>query len=140
MKIITACFLLLASLLFIFTPTQVFDDNADRYIEVFAVHFLWQDITSFNPLPIFFFAGILAICAYISFLVYRVNSKTFYSADRFDLWYKMLFSLILIYICIRSLFIVPYLNVPLELVIIAVASGLFNWLIPPIICNNSEEF
>lgn|GEM_PF-2182638 len=139
MKIICACFLLLVCGLFLFSQTRI--DNGEGGLRVVMMtYILWQDITSWNLMPILFFLAVLAICAYISFLVFRITYKNLYFADKFDILYKVVFSFVLLYICIRSLFVEPYLNVPLEIVVLALVSGLFNWLTPATVFNDSEEF
>jgi len=148
-KIICACFLLLVVGLFLLMETRIqsgtFIDTNDverpRMIVVHVIQVLWrEDITQWNLLPIAFFLAVIAVMAYISFLVFAATHKSFQLSDRYDVMYKVVFSFVLLYICIRSLFIEPFLQVPLEIVVIAVVSGIFNWIIPPIVCNDSEEF
>jgi len=114
---------------FLFISSMFFLDN----LEV-----LWDDVMSWNPLPIIFVGGILVICAYIAFLVNRVGDRTLFRAERMDIIFKIVFSMIIIYISMRSLF--ADLTVPVPLVIGAVIIGLLNWLIPPVIINDSDEF
>ena len=113
LRIIMACVLLFVTSFFFFRNMSVF----------------WDDLASFNPLPIFFFAGIAAVCVYISFLVSRSEDKQFHRADKFDLPYRVLFTVLLLYVCIRDFLIYPYDITP-WLIIIACVAGVVNWLIP----------
>ncbi|MCL2846702.1 MAG: hypothetical protein FWE38_03360 [Firmicutes bacterium] len=123
-KVITACMLLFMSAMFFFDHLSVFAD----------------DFRAWNLTPIIFFLGIIAVMAYIGYLVYRIYDETYYRAERWDLVYKIVFCVVLLYIGIRSLFLYPYLNVHIPTIIIILISGLLNWLIPPITLNDSEEF
>ena len=99
-----------------------------------------SDLKHYNFFPIVFFAGIILICLYIANLVGHIESKELYKADRYDLWYRIVFTITLLSLVIRSFFAPPYLNVPIPIVCLAVASGLITWLTPKIVDNDNNEF
>ena len=120
-----------------------------------------KDITSYMAFaPILLLLGTLFICFYIMMLVfYLFEAKTAWLADRFDLAYKIVFSLTLILLIVRS-FLGDFmcadgdycgmygppchnpqtLSVPVPIIIAAILSGLVNWLIPKIKDNDNTEF
>jgi len=62
-----------------------------------------KDITSYMAFfPVLFFAGIIFVCFYIVMLVSNVEAKTIQRADRYDLIYKIVFTLTLILLITRS--------------------------------------
>ena len=125
MKITVAC-------IFLFISAFFFLANIDVFVD---------DILSWRAgLPIIFLLGIVVICVYISFLVNRIGDGTIFRAERLDLLFKLVFSIVIIYIPVRSIFMEPYMNLPTPLVVFAIVTGLANWLIPPVIINDSEEF
>ena len=105
-----------------------------------------NDITSYMAFaPILFFAGVGFVCFYITVLVFNLESRSAWAADRFDLAYKVVFSLTLILFIMRSFFgdfagEGTRLNVRWELIIPAIVCGLANWLIPKIRDNDNTEF
>lgn len=123
-KVACALLLLFATLFFLF-------DNA---------YDLGNDFRNWNPFPLILLGGLSFVIGYIAFLISRLWDNTVFRADRLDILYKIIFSIVLISICIRSLFIEPYLNVPVHLIILSVVSGIATWVTPRIVDNNSEEF
>lgn len=124
LKVTCALLMMLACIWFFTTHIQLF----------------WDDLRAFNPFPIVFFVGIILIWIYLGFLIGRADDKKFYLADRFDIWYRIIFSTVLIAIGVRSFFAYPYLNVPISIIIICIISGLVTWLTPRIVDNNNSEF
>lgn len=123
-KIGSACLLFFCCCLFFFQSMEMF----------------WNDLKSFNPFPIIFFAGLIFVCTYISILVGHINSKELFKAERLDLVYRIVFSITLIALVIRSFFAKPYLNVPIHIVVLAVVSGIITWITPRIVDNNNSDF
>ena len=99
---------------------------------------LWDDLKHFNPFPIIFLAGIVFICAYIINLLVHIENKELYKADRFDLLYRIIFTITLLSMVIRVYLV--KLSVPTLIVCLAVISGLLTWLAPQIIDNDNTEF
>ena len=95
--------------------------------------------------PILFFAGIVFVCFYITMLVFNLEAKTVQKADRYDLAYKVVFSLTLMLLVVRS-FLGDFmgegtnLNVPIPIIVIAIVSGIVTWATPKIKDNNNPEF
>ena len=124
-KIIAACILFFACCLFFFGNMEMFAD----------------DLKNFNPFPIIFFAGIIWVCIYISNLVGKIEDKNLYLADRFDWLYKLVFTITILSMVVRSfLFAEPYLAVQTEIVILCIISGILTLMTPKIVDNNNEEF
>ena len=123
-KITAACILFFTCCLFFFQSIDMF----------------WNDIKKFSPFPVIFFAGVIFICIYIGNLVGHIESKELHKADRFDLLYRIIFTITLLSMVIRSFFAKPYLNVPTLIVCLAVTIGILTWLAPKIIDNDNTEF
>ena len=105
-----------------------------------------HDITSYMAFsPILLFAGIIFICVYITILVTKLESQNILHADRLDLPYKIIFSLTLILLIVRS-FLGDFmgagtmLNVPVAIIVLAIISGLATWATPKIKDNNNPDF
>ena len=124
LKIVSACALLFVSAFFFFEHLEEF----------------WSDISSFNPAPLFFFAGVIFVCYYIGYLVSRIEDKNFHRSERYDKIYKMIFSFTLAYIAIRAIFIEPFVCVPTYSLSAAVVIGVVNWFIPSIVMNDADDF
>jgi hypothetical protein len=123
-KLVIACAMLFTSSLFFFQNVNEF----------------WYDLLDINPFPVIFFAGIIFVCIYIGFLVSRIEDNALHRADKFDLAYKIIFSLLMIYISIRSFFIEPYLEVDAIMISILIFCGVVNWCTPRLVDNDNEEF
>ena len=124
-KIVAACILFFACCLFFFGNMKSFG----------------EDLKNFNPFPIIFFVGIIWICIYISNLVGKIEDKNLYLADRFDWLYKLVFTITILSMIVRSFFFIkPYLAVPTEIIILCIISGVLTLLTPKIVDNNNEEF
>jgi len=121
-KIATACVLLLGCALFFFTSMSLF----------------LSDFLSWRfAFPVVFFAGLIWICIYIVNLAGHIDKKTLYNADRFHWLYKIVFTITVLAIVLRTLFI---LRIPWPIVIICLISGVFTLFTPRIIDNNNDEF
>jgi len=106
-----------------------------------------NDITSYMAFaPILFLLGVIFVCFYITMLVfYLFEAETVWVADRFDLVYKIVFSLTLMLLIIRSFFgdfmgSGTILNVPVAIIVISIVSGVMTWCIPKIRDNDNLEF
>ncbi|MCL2570305.1 MAG: hypothetical protein FWE16_03810 [Firmicutes bacterium] len=124
-KILTACILWFAASLFFFMHARVFLDDF---------------LSPLFFMPIFFFGGLILVLIYIGFLVGRIEDKRLFLADKYDIPYKIMFSALLIFMNIRSLFIEPYLNIPITIIVLSLVSGAATWLTPRLVENNNEEF
>ena len=105
-----------------------------------------HDITSYMAFcPILFFAGIIFVCFCITTLVTELENGKLSHADRLDLPYKIIFSLTLIILVVRS-FLGDFmgegtmLNVPVAIIVIAIISGLVTWCTPKLIDNDNPDF
>ena len=130
----------------------------------------WKDMTSYMLwAPILFVAGVSFIFFYIITLVTNIDSKTPHNADRYDLAYKIVFSLTLILLIVRS-FVGDFmctdskcgewrtsivngietqyqyfchgsmLNVPIYIIVLALISGLLTWILPKVKDNDNSDF
>jgi len=135
LKIAAACMLWLVASLFFF-----------QYVDIFWVEVEYApgtyDFSPWRNIDIFIvpLIGILLVLAYISFLINRIVDKRIHQADRFDLLYKTIFTVFLLYIAIRSIFIPPF-EAPILILTLAVFAGVFNWIIPRLqYYDDTEEF
>ena len=110
------------------------------YFFLANIEVMWRDLRSFNPGPIFLFAAIVFLIAYVGFLVARVEDKALHHGDRFDIAYKAVMISVFIYITIRSFFMQPYLNVPIPLIVIFLSCAVMSFLTPKIVDNDNDEF
>jgi len=110
------------------------------YFFLANVEVMWDDLTSFNPGPVFLFASIVFLIVYVGFLVARIEDKALHHGDRFDIAYKAVMIFVFVYISIRSFFMQPYLNVPIPLIVIFLACGVMSFLTPKIVDNDNDEF
>ncbi|MCL2229424.1 MAG: hypothetical protein FWC00_06425 [Firmicutes bacterium] len=115
-----------------------------------------SDITSYMAFsPIIFLLGVGFICFYIIAMVISIESNATQFADRYNLAYKIVFSIVLFMLIIRSFLgdfnnslidpetgyaIGTNLNVHIGLIIAAIISGLITWLTPKIRDNDNTEF
>ncbi|MDR0462473.1 MAG: hypothetical protein LBG88_04065 [Christensenellaceae bacterium] len=105
-----------------------------------------RDFTSYMAfMPVLFFAGVLYVCFYIIMLVGSLENNSTRNADRYDLAYRIVFSVTLFVLIIRS-FLGDFmgegttLNVSYEIIIVAIVSGIATWLTPKIKDNDNTEF
>jgi len=128
LKVVFACILLFLASFFFF-------QNMDDF---------WNDFSTTSPplflVPAFFFLGIICVCGYIIFLLMRVDDGKVYRSERFDIPYKIVYSLLILIISVRGFFIAPYLNVPIPIVVIGLCFGIANWMIPKLYFHDSEDF
>ena len=124
-KIVSACVMWFVSSLFFFANINILLDDITQ-------------LSWLSPLPILFFLALLAVLAYIGFLAGRIEDKRLFLADKFDVWYKIIFSLVLIYINIRS--VIVNLEVPALILVLSVASGLVTWFTPRLQMHDNQEF
>jgi len=124
-KVVTACVLFFACALFFFGNISLFVG----------------DFKSFNPFPLVFFAGLIWVCVYIANLLSKIEDKNLYLADRHDWLYKLIFTVTILSVIIRSfIFEQPYLSVPTFIVSLFIISGILTLLTPNIIDNNNDDF
>lgn len=124
LKILSACALLFISGVFFFQNINVFGN----------------DFRSWNLAPIIFFLGIGFCCFYIGFLINRMEARELHRAERWDLAYKIIYSIVLLYIGLRDFFVEPYLDVSVWLIITTISIGLLNWVIPPLRFHDDTDF
>jgi len=130
-RVVAACLLFFACTLFFFENIDIF----------------WDDLISFSPFPIIFFSGIIWIVAYIINLITKIENKDLHHADRFDWLYKLVFTIVVLAMVLRSfLFTLTVLSVTtfpeilISAPIIAIISGVITLLTPRIIDNANEDF
>ena len=129
-NLVSACMLLFCVFFFFFSNMQVFLDDITGYM-------------FFSPLLLLL--GALFVCFYITMLIfYLFESKTVWLADRFDLPYKIICSVILLLLIIRA-FLLGYFTESALLflppfVIIAILSGIITWVLPKIKDNDNTDF
>jgi hypothetical protein len=92
----------------------------------------------FSPIILIF--GTAFVCFYIISLVFHLDGTLIHMAERFDLIYKIIFSITFLMLVVRAILASPILNAPLEIVIPAIISGLLTWVTPKIRDNNNTEF
>ena len=140
LKIATACAMWLVASLFFFQSFEVFwvEDVNSTDVPPAEYFYPWPNLDVFI-VPLL---AILFVLAYVIFLINRIVDNKIHQADRFDLVYKIVFTLFLLYIAIRSPFLPPSDDaVPVHIVVLAVATGIFNWLIPGLVYyDDKEEF
>ena len=123
-KIAAACILFFACCLFFFENTTMF----------------YNDILSFNPFPLVFFIGIFWVSFFIINLVSKIEDKNLYLADRLDWLYKVIFIITILSMVVRSMLEKPYLNVPIEIIVLGIISGVLTLITPKIVDNDNQEF
>ena len=108
------------------------------------LNLFWQDITSWwAPFPIFYFAGVILVCFYICSLVSKLESKQFSHADRYDLPYRIVFTvtlLLLIARCSINYLVSDTRDTIIIVLVPAILSGLITWFTPKIKDNNNPDF
>jgi len=128
LKVASACVLLFISAFFFFQNLNIF----------------WSDLRTANPplffIPVLFVICVILVCAYIIFLLFKVDDGKVYRADRFDIIYKIIYSFIVLLISVRSFFVEPYLEAPIVIVVISLIFGVANWMIPNLYYHDSEDF
>lgn len=124
LKIALACGLLFISGLFFFQNLNVFID----------------DFSALYGAPVIFFLAIAFCCFYIGYLVNRIEARDLQRAEKLDILYKVIFSVVLVYIGLRDFFVAPFLQVTVPLLIALICIGVLNWLVPPIKLHEDEDF
>ena len=142
-NLISACALLFCCCFYFFSNMKLF----------------WSDLTSYMFFsPIILVAGLGFVCFYI---IYVMNSlmdeDEAFHADRFDLAYRIIFSVTVLVLIIRSflgdfmhvhtencvingLCTASNLNVPTAMVMTAILSGIVTWCTPRLRDNDNTEF
>jgi len=110
----------------------------------------WSDLTSYLFFfPVLYFAGVVLVCLYIAVLVGKLESRQLAHADRWDFWYRIVFTVTLIILILRSFLgdfksagsLLNYHNAAsIVIIVLAFVSGLVTWLTPKIKDNNNNEF
>ena len=139
MKIFAASLLLFCVCFFFFSNMALF----------------WSDLRSYMVFaPLTFIIGVGFICFYIITLVVSIESGRTQFSDRYDLLYRIIFSIVLLMLIIRSFLgdfnnslldsdgnpLGTNLNVHIGLVITSIISGLVTWCTPKIRDNDNTEF
>lgn len=132
MKIATACMLFLASSMFFFGNFN--NRNADIR-DPFR-----EALSSFNPLLLIFILGNVLVATYVILITIKLWDKDFVHADKFDLPFRIIFSITLIVMGVRSFFTYPYISVPLGVILLGIFSGILMWATPKIVDNDNEVF
>lgn len=134
LKIIAACMLLFGCSWFFFSNLGMF----------------WRDLTSYMVFfPILFFLGILLVLIYITMLVVAIESQNLIHSDRFDIAYRIVFTVVFLMVLIRG-FIGDYANpadtgvyvlsAPIQIIALLIGSGFVTWVLPRIHDNDSPDF
>jgi len=125
-KISAACLLFFCCCFFFFQNLSTFLDDITSYMAFF---------------PIIFFTGVILICIYIAVLVGTLDNKNAHLGDRYDLSYRIVFTITLLALTLRSFFAKPMLlNVPIPIIALAIFSGIITWALPKIRDNDSADF
>ena len=129
LKVASACVLLFIVSFFIFQN----------------LHTFWDDLSGVNGwylslAIVVLLLALTAVCAYIVFLLIKIDDGKLYRADRFDIPFKILYSYLVLFVGARSFFIAPYLNVPIAIIVIGLVFGLFNWFVPRLYYHDSDDF
>ena len=134
-NIVSACLLLFCCCFFFFLDPKLFLNDITSYM-IFS--------------PIILALGVGFICFYIFKLTFNLDSNTSFVADRYDIWYKIIFTITLLTIMIRSFFgdfmctdpscHCIQLNVPVPIIVFGIISGIITWCTPKIKDNNNTEF
>jgi len=119
-----------------------------------SMRLFYKDITSwmfFAPLVLGF--GTAFVCFYIIYLVSHLEADTMHNADRFDLAYRIVFTITVIMLFVRSFlgdFTVPrghedelvgmVLQATIPLNVAGIISGLITWFTPKIKDNDNKDF
>jgi len=144
MNIMAACVLLFCCCFFLFQNLGMFYRDLISYMIVF---------------PIVLLLGISFVCFYIIALVVRLEIKAIVHADKYDLLYKIIFSMTFIALVFRSWLgdfmwdgicsclpdalcycAPPQLSVAISMTILAMLSGLMTWFTPKIKDNDNTDF
>lgn len=131
-KIATACMLFLASSMFFFSNLR--HPNETAWFE------FREALSSWHPMLLIFFLGNILVGAYIILVMIKLWDKDFTHADKFDLPYRIVFSITLIVMITWSFFNYPYTIMPLGVMMLAILSGVLMWATPKIVDNDNEEF
>jgi hypothetical protein len=107
----------------------------------------WNDFKSWRAFfPVFYVLGLILICMYLTLLVSTIESKEHFLGDRYDLAYRVVFTVTLLLIIIRiffaeTIFYTPIgANLPVMIIVLGVISGAVTWLIPKIKDNDNQDF
>ena len=110
----------------------------------------WRDLNSYMWfMPVIYFAGLIGVCAYIFLLVGTLESNRLERGDRFDIPYRIIFSITFLALVIRSFLgdfmnpdtdISTNLNVPVPIICLTIASGLLTVCLPKIRDNDTSDF
>jgi hypothetical protein len=132
-NIIASNMLLFSSCAFLFQNLKLFEHDFKTYMAF---------------CPILLFLGIVFVCFYIIVLVTNIDSNI-RKTDKWDFPYKIVFSITLLILVVRS-FLGDFmggegimLNIPpqtINIVIIALVSGVITWCNPKIRDNVNKEF
>ena len=131
-KIGTACMLFLASSMFFFGNFN----NVDPYLRAAFRGNLA------NPLLLIFYIGNILVAAYVILVMIKLWDKDFAHADKFDLTYRITYSVTLISMAAYSFFTYPYMmrQLGLGIMVLGLLSGIIMWATPKILDNDNEVF
>jgi membrane-associated HD superfamily phosphohydrolase len=101
-----------------------------------------EDFTSWRAFfPVIYFLGIIFICIYIANLVGHIESKKLHRADKLDILYRVVFTIVLLSMIIRILADSELTSrFPYTVVSVAALSGIIMWATPKITDNDNTEF
>lgn len=122
-----------------------------RYFAMFRTMFVEMfTFRAFHWFVPVFIVGAICILVYIGYLFVSMDKSSWYSADKFDLAYRIVFSLLVVAICIQAFFTEigtgpenvqeRYLSVPPDVVVVAIISGILMWFTPKMIMNDVDDF
>jgi len=93
-----------------------------------------------NPWLIIFFIGNGLVALYVIAVMVKLWDEDFVSVDKFDLAYRIIFSITLIAMGVYSFFTYPYIQMPLGVMTLGILSGVLMWATPKIIDNDNDVF
>ncbi|MCL2621787.1 MAG: hypothetical protein FWD32_02015 [Firmicutes bacterium] len=96
-----------------------------------------QDILNFQIYPYILIAALVINFVDMWNALNRLETKTFYNADRFLWVYKLLYVLVVAIICFKTFLYTPIVS---PSIILAVVAGLIKMVTPPIKVHNADDF
>ena len=129
-KLATACMLFLAGSMFFFGN---FNHGVEEARDAFRANL-------FHPMLLLFYLGNALVALYVILVMIKLWDKEFASVDRFDLAYRIIFSITLIAMGLHDFFTYPYMMLPLGVMMLGILSGVLMWATPKLVDNDNEVF
>ena len=96
----------------------------------------------FNPLLVTFYIGNILVGLYVILVMIKLWDEDFAHADKFDLAYRITFSITLFAMAAHATFTKPYLmrQMGLGVITLGILSGILMWATPKILDNDNDVF